>query len=129
MNWLKGDSTELRQCKPFAASGAGQTFNVGGFGSVVSVVASFMEIPSLKELETIALGMQHRVTGQATLEAPGCFYSIMSNSLSRFPLLKKPEAFSWGCSGVISFDLCSPGVGDPKHLWQECRIPETSLTP
>lgn len=86
VNWLKGDSTELRQCKPFAASGAGQTFNVGGFGSIVSVVASFMEIPSLKELETIALGMQHRVTGQATPGAPGCFYSIMSNVLSRFPL-------------------------------------------
>lgn len=67
VNWLKGDSIELRQCKPFTASGAGQTFNVGGFGSVVSVVASFREIPSLKELETIALGMQHRVKGQAIL--------------------------------------------------------------
>lgn len=51
----------------------------------MSVVASFMEIPSLKELETIALGMQHRVIGQATLEPPGYFYSIMSNVLSRFP--------------------------------------------
>lgn len=28
VNWLKGDSMELQQCKPFEASGAGQTFNV-----------------------------------------------------------------------------------------------------
>lgn len=88
VNWLKGDSTELRQCKQFAASGAGQTFNAEGFGSVVSIVASFMEIPSLKELGTMALGMQHRAVAQATLESPGCFYFVMSKML-RFPATPK----------------------------------------
>lgn len=43
----------------------------------------------MKELGTMALGMQHRAVAQATLERPGCFYSIMSNMLSRVPVAPK----------------------------------------
>lgn len=79
------------------------------------------------------LGMQHRAVAQAILEPSSCFYSIMSNMLSRFPATPKdaPRPFhnAVDCLIVISSDLCSPWAGGPEYLWQAFTIPETSLAP
>lgn len=85
VNWLKGDSVKLRQCKRFEANSARQTFPMESFGSIVSEVTFFMAITSLKEL-----CMQPRAVVQAILESQATFVPLHPTYLVGFyPFLRK----------------------------------------